>query len=36
MPKVNIDLSQIHSMINPTFLPLLYDDRSYIVLRGGA
>lgn len=34
--KVNIDLTNLPSIINPKFYPLLFDDSSYLVLRGGA
>lgn len=33
---VKIDLSNFTSLINDNFLPLLYDESPYLVLRGGA
>jgi len=36
MRKLNIDLSGLDTMINPSFYDLLWDENPYLILRGGA
>lgn len=36
MATIDIDLSRIHEVINPSFYNLLFNDNPYLIFRGGA